>query len=242
MENPSLINIKKRRTKRLSPYSENEIWEREELLSIVCSLVNGSPIQPEAMWTMMKQLRERIIHMLESGSIADENERQKLEYLLRTKKWNPYCIRHSAITSDSDYLSGYGLNKKVRWSMNSKQPSRYIKPRMGNDLKKQILVHDGIISENELQKKATVLSCFRCKYVNTTDVKFCSKCSYPLTSQAYDEIKEAENRNIQTLQQKYEQDMNAMREQMNQIMSMIQQNPKLAKVKPEALATKEIER
>jgi hypothetical protein len=114
MENPSLINIKKRRTKRLSPYSENEIWEREELLSIVCSLVNGSPIQPEAMWTMMKQLRERIIHMLESGSIADENERQKLEYLLRTKKWNPYCIRHSAITSDSDYLSGYGLNKKVR--------------------------------------------------------------------------------------------------------------------------------
>jgi hypothetical protein len=94
--------------------------------SLICSLVNGSPVQPEAMWTMMKQLRERIIHMLESGSIADENERQKLEYLLRTKKWNPYCIRHSAITSDSDYLSGYGLNKKVRWSMNSKQPSRYI--------------------------------------------------------------------------------------------------------------------
>src|SRR5919202_4070129 len=315
-ETPSFINIKKRKTKRLSPYSENEIWERDELLSIVkyepytrnkaaltlfwdldarnheitllkiknvrlrenygegdipyqaktgsgpilltcsfpyvrdwlnehpfknspearliCSLVNGSPVQPEAMWTMMKQLRERIIHMLKAGSITDENEQQKLEYLLRTKKWNPYCIRHSAITSDSDYLSGYGLNKKVRWSMNSKQPSRYIKPRMGNDLKKQILVHDGIISENELQKKPSVLSCFRCKYVNTTDVKFCSKCSYPLTPQAYDEIKEAENRNIQTLQQKYEQDMNAMREQMNQIMSMIQQNPALAQVKPEA--------
>jgi integrase/recombinase XerD len=119
----------------------------------------------------MKQIRERIVHLLKAGSITDEDEREKLEYLLRTKKWNPYCIRHSAITSDSDYLSGYGLNKKVRWSMNSKQPSRYIKPRMGNDLKKQILVHDGIISENELPKKATVLSCFRCKYVNSTDVK-----------------------------------------------------------------------
>jgi integrase/recombinase XerD len=139
-ETPSFINIKKRKTKRLSPYSENEIWERDELLSIVkyepytrnkaaltlfwdldarnheitllkiknirlrekygegdipyqaktgsgpilltcsfpyvrdwlnehpfknspearliCSLVNGSPVQPEAMWTMMKQLRE----------------------------------------------------------------------------------------------------------------------------------------------------------------------------------------
>jgi hypothetical protein len=32
---PSFINIKKRKTKRLSPYSENEIWEREELLSIL---------------------------------------------------------------------------------------------------------------------------------------------------------------------------------------------------------------
>src|SRR5919199_449354 len=32
---PSFINIKKRKTKRLSPYSENEIWERDELLSIV---------------------------------------------------------------------------------------------------------------------------------------------------------------------------------------------------------------
>ena len=31
----SFINIKKRKTKRLSPYSENEIWERDELLSIV---------------------------------------------------------------------------------------------------------------------------------------------------------------------------------------------------------------
>jgi hypothetical protein len=319
---PSFINIKKRRTKRLSPYSENEIWEREELLSIVkyelytrnkaaltlfwdldarnheitllkiknirlrenygegdipyqaktgsgpilltcsfpyvrdwlnehpfknspearliCSLVNGSPVQPEAMWTMMKQLRERIIHMLESGSIADENERQKLEYLLRTKKWNPYCIRHSAITSDSDYLSGYGLNKKVRWSMNSKQPSRYIKPRMGNDLKKQILAHDGIISENELQKKPSVLTCHRCNYVNSVDVKFCSKCAYPLTPRAFDEIKEAENMKIQTLQQKHEKDMKDMREQINQIVFMIQQNPMLAQVKPEVLVKKDL--
>jgi hypothetical protein len=37
------------------------------------------------------------------------------------------------------------------------------------------------------------------------------------------------------MQQKYEQDMNAMREQMNQIMSMIQQNPMLAQVKPNVL-------
>jgi hypothetical protein len=157
---PSFINIRKRRTKRLSPYSESEIWERNELLAIVkyepyirnkaaltlfwdldarnheitllkiknirlrenygegdipyqaktgsgpilltcsfpyvrdwlnehpfknspeasliCNLLNGSPIKPEAMWTMMKQLRERIIRMLKTGSITDKKERQKL--------------------------------------------------------------------------------------------------------------------------------------------------------------------
>jgi len=44
------------------------------------------------------------------------------------------------------------------------------------------------------------------------------------------------------MQQKHEQDMKAMREEMtqqfSQIMSMIQQNPILAQVKPEALTKK----
>ena len=39
----------------------------------------------------------------------------------------------------------------------------------------------------------------------------------------------------QPIQQKYEQDMNAMREQMNQIMAIIQHNPKLANIKPDVL-------
>ena len=44
------------------------------------------------------------------------------------------------------------------------------------------------------------------------------------------------------MQQKYEQDMKIMREEMNQqfvqIMSLIQQNPQLAYIKPEALKEK----
>jgi integrase/recombinase XerD len=293
---PPFINIGKRRTKRLSPYSESEIWERDELLTIVkyepfarnkaaltlfwdldarnheitllkiknirlrekygegdipyqaktgsgpilltcsfpyvrdwlnehpfknspdarliCSLLNGSPIKPEAMWTMMKQLRARIIRILESGSISDENERKKLEYLIKTKKWNPYCIRHSAITSDSDFLPEYALKKKVRWSMNSKQGARYIKMRMGNDLKQKILVQNGIISEQQIERKPSILNCPRCSLVNAIDNKYCSKCSYPLVPSAFDEIKEDENRRMQEIQHKYEQDMKTMRDEM----------------------------
>jgi integrase/recombinase XerD len=177
---------------------------------------------------MMKQLRNRIVRLLESGSITNEEEKQKVEHLLQTKKWNPYCIRHSSITSDSDYLPDYALKKKVRWSMNSKQGSRYIKRRMGDDLKNQIVVRNGIISEESAAayRKPSVLSCARFSLVNAMDNKFCSKCSYPLTPQAYEEIKAQEDLKFKTMEQKYEQDMKAIREEMNQqfnqIMSAIQ--------------------
>jgi len=72
------------------------------------------------MWTMMKQLRSRIIRILENNDIKNEQEKQKPEFLLKSKKWNPYCIRHSAITADSDFLPEYALKKKVRWSMNTR--------------------------------------------------------------------------------------------------------------------------
>jgi integrase/recombinase XerD len=77
--------------------------------------------------------------------------------------------------------------------MNSKQGSRYIKRRMGNDLKRQILIHNGIISDTEMQKTPSVLTCPRCTLVNAIDKKYCSKCSYPLVPLAFEEIKVAED-------------------------------------------------
>src|SRR2546423_6292694 len=121
----------------------------------------------------MKKIRQKIIRLLNEGCIIGKEEKEKLEYLIKTKRWNPYCIRHSAITSDSDYLPEYALKKKVRWSMNSKQGSRYIKRRMRDELKKQILVGNGIISEDEIPKKPSVLSCRRCGLINSLENKYC---------------------------------------------------------------------
>jgi len=77
---------------------------------------------------------------------------------------------------------------------------------------------------------------------STIDNKFCSKCSYPLTPQAYEELKANEDIKLRMVEQKHELDMKAMREEMNQqfsqIISMIQQNPKLTQIKPEALIGK----
>jgi hypothetical protein len=50
--------------------------------------------------------------------------------------------------------------------------------------------------------------------------------------------KQKETRNIQ---EKHEHEMKSMREQMNQIVSLIQQNPMLAQIKPEVLAKKNVD-
>jgi integrase/recombinase XerD len=90
-----------------------------------------------------------------------------------------------------------------------------------------------------------VTFCPRCNLVNALDNKYCSKCSYPLVASAFDEIKVAEDMKIQELNDKYEQEMKAMKEEMNrqfsQVMSMIRQNPQLAFIKPEVLSRKTLE-
>ena len=72
-------------------------FKNEADARLICSIQSGSPITPEALWTVMKQLQKRIFKLLKEGSITDQKEIEKLHFLLRTKKWNPYCIRHSAI-------------------------------------------------------------------------------------------------------------------------------------------------
>ncbi len=276
-ENPPFITLlKSKKTKRISPYSETEIWEKEEFLSvikyehhkrnkaaltllwdldarhhevvnlkikhirlkekygegeipfesktgtgsilltisfpyvrdwlnehpykneknayIICNLHNGAPIKSEALLSIMNQLRERIHRLLKNNEITDSKEIQTLEYLLETKKWNPYCIRHSTITADSDYLPEYALKKKVRWSMNSKQGARHIKKRMGNELKNKILEYNGISVEPLKKQKPSVSNCPKCNLVNQIENKYCSKCSYPLSSEAYNEIKQNEEK------------------------------------------------
>ena len=183
-------------------------FRNEPNAKLICNLLTGGPIHPDSLCTVMKQLRKRIIRLLESDDsnqplVTDKEERERLEYLVKTKKWNPYCIRHSSITSDSDYLPEYALKKKVRWSMNSKQGARYIKRRMGNDLKQKILVQNGIISDQQIVKKPSVLNCSRCSLVNAVDNKYCSKCSYPLIPSAFEEIKAAEDMKFRAIEERF---------------------------------------
>ena len=105
---------------------------------------------------------------------------------------------------------------------------------MGADLKRTILLRNGITVEDDetLKPKASVHNCPRCNLINIVENKYCSKCSYPLSPQAYEEIKANEDLKLKAMEEKHRQDMDAMREEMNQqfnkIMSMVQKNPILS--------------
>lgn len=128
-------------------------FKNEPDARLICNLNNGAKIDSLALWRLMSQLHDRISRLSASNEIKDHLEKEKLEYLINTKKLNPYCLRHSSITSDSDYLPDFALKKKVRWSMNSRQGSRYIKTRMGNELRTKILEHNGIVLDHQSKLK-----------------------------------------------------------------------------------------
>jgi hypothetical protein len=70
----------------------------------ICNLYNGSPISADTLWTVMKQLRKRIIRLIETGCVTDNEERQRLEHFLKTKKiesllYTPFCTLHHQIES-----------------------------------------------------------------------------------------------------------------------------------------------
>ena len=61
-------------------------FKNEPNARLICNLLNGAPINSDAIWTMMKQLRKRIIRLLENDSIKRQEEREKLDHLIKRKR------------------------------------------------------------------------------------------------------------------------------------------------------------
>ena len=57
-------------------------------------------------------------------------------------------------------------------------------------------MRNGIISDNEIKKKPSILLCSRCEFVKPIENKLCSSCSYPLTPSAFEEIKFDEHKTL----------------------------------------------
>lgn len=146
---------------------------------------------------------------LKDSSIP-ERDKAYIKNML-TKPWNPYILRHSALTAKSQILKESTLRDHAGWSMTSRMPNIYLH-YFGNESSKSLLEAYGIEDHN--QKQVNVLrakSCPNCSEPNKPDSKFCAKCRMVLTYDAYNETlqeKHEKETQIQTLidkQEKFEE-------------------------------------
>jgi integrase len=201
----------------------------------------GAQLSENALYKQYtRTYKNRYFPSLLLESSIPERDKAYIKNML-TKPWNPYIIRHSALTAKSKILKESTLRNHAGWSMTSRMPSVYLH-YLGNESSKSLLEAYGIEKYN--QKEIEILktkSCPNCREENKPDSKFCTKCRMVLTYDAYNETldnqKEKESE-VQSLKEKYESMREDMNKQFTQVMELIRENPKLARVKPEALAKK----
>jgi integrase len=206
----------------------------------------GRRLTTPALYNIYKNYREKVFpKLLDNPSVSPE-DKQKIRELLK-KPWNPYIRRHSALTEKSIILKEHVLRQHAGWSIGSQMPQKYLH-YFGNESSESLLEAYGIMPKNQHVDQLKPKQCPNCMEPNKPDSKFCAKCHMVLTYDAYSETieeKQLKESEVKELREKYEQDMVAMREEMNQqftqIMSMIRQNPQLACVKPEVLNKKTLE-
>jgi integrase/ribosomal protein L40E len=156
---------------------------------------------------------------------------------LQNKRGRLYNLRHSRATHLAKRFTEFQMCTFFGWVLGTDVVRRYVH-LSGRDLDSTLLaINEGGQVQIE-DYKLKPLICIRCNDKISPDSKFCGKCGLSI-----DQSKEyLEERKIEDKIHLLEKQTETMREEINQkftqIMKLIQQNPKLAKVKPEILINK----
>jgi integrase len=152
---------------------------------------------------------------------------------LLTKPIDLYLFRHISLTEKSRILNEYMLRNHAGWSNTSSMPQVYIH-HLGGASSKQLLQSFGIIEkEDKCIKENRIIICPNCNEPNNRleSNKFCFKCKMVISINGYEQVRNEDKQKITML----ENDMEVLKEGMNRLFVLIQQNPVLAHVKPEVL-------
>jgi integrase/recombinase XerD len=124
--------------------------------------------------------------------LVTEEDKRKIRDLLK-KPWNPYVRRHTAATEISRVLKDSVLiDQYMGWSHAGNTRQKY-QHYFGDDAFDAMLTFaDGLISPNNplLNGKKNILKprqCPNCDESNTPESRFCSKCKFVLSFDAFQE-------------------------------------------------------
>lgn len=151
--------------------------------------------------------------------------------LLR-KPWNPYILRHSALTEKSTLLKEHVLRQYAGWSGRSQMHLKYLH-YFGNESSENLLKAYGIVPKDYTKEYRKPKECPNCSEPNKQDSRFCAKCRMVLTYDAYTET-------LQNQQEK-EKELQSVKERMTNIESLLVTiQPLLQNIKPEMLSKLQI--
>jgi integrase len=176
----------------------------------------GKQLSAKSLYGIYKYYEEEFFPKLLKDNTISNEDKEKIMILLG-KPFNPYIRRHSALTEKSVKLKSNTLNQHAGWSMNSNMAQKYIH-YFGNESSESLLEVYGIVSKDSIPiDRLNPKICPNCNEGNTQDAKFCSKCKMIMSFEGYQEALESQKEReseVKRLQEKYERDMNAMREEM----------------------------
>ncbi|HEY7081691.1 MAG TPA: site-specific integrase [Nitrososphaeraceae archaeon] len=136
------------------------------------------------------QIYGRLKYVFFTKLLRDPNvipeDKQKISELLK-KPWNPYIIRHSALTEKSKILKEHVLRQHAGWSPRSQMHLRYLH-YYGNESSESILEAYGILTKDQkLSDTLRPKQCPNCNEPNKPDGKFCARCRMILSYDAYED-------------------------------------------------------
>ena len=172
------------------------------------NMQTGKAIQVNTMLKAYKNYRKYFASLLFSKDVPDE-DKNKIRELLK-KRWNPYVLRHSAITEKSGLISSdQKLRQFAGWTPRSNMHYKYVHLGGGeatNDLlRAKGILKDDKHSVNILQPK----TCPNCREPNKPDAQFCFKCNFVMLFDAYQKGKEE--------REKKDLEIHELKEQMNEM-------------------------
>ncbi|MFL6412939.1 MAG: zinc ribbon domain-containing protein [Nitrososphaeraceae archaeon] len=169
-----------------------------------------------AIYDIYQHYKEKVFPRLLEDPNIPIRDKDIIRGLLQ-KPFNPYIQRHYALSEKAKILKESVLGVHAGWGMNSRMPQVYLH-YFGNESSESLLEAYGIIPKNhQLSDSLKPKQCPNCNEPNKPDSKFCAKCRMVMMYDVYNETLEKQQEKeseVQKLQQKYEQDMKAMREDM----------------------------
>jgi integrase/recombinase XerD len=141
-------------------------------------------------------------NLLDNDPTVPPEDKQKIKDLLQ-KRWNPYVRRHTAATEISKTLKAPELvDQYMGWSRKGNTHVKY-QHYYADDSFNAILEADGLVPHGTAKKRKDLLKpipCPNCDEPNKPGSRFCSKCKYVLSYDAYQGALEEERKKAEKLQ------------------------------------------